>query len=277
VICQHIANDFNEKIVNIVPDSRLLINFVHCFVYEIINPPKEMFKIMSVENFIEGKYDKYNNNAGWNSDSGTETSLVAQCFSHFSWQITKGHMMIVDLQGVDGILTDPQIHCLDRKKFGDGNLGYYGMLRFFVSHTCNKYCKSLGLIHPKENVIVDDKFSFFVEKFDAPKDKYEEIYKLCDLCRLSFSIPAGVLYEKRIKCFEAYCEDCDFYRKDSMVHNNACIDCNANFAYSAYWFQMKRTDCPVRCGSCRLQNRNRLRMENTQNSDTNIDAFFSKF
>jgi hypothetical protein len=32
--------------------------------------------------------------------------------------------MIVDLQGASGILTDPQIHCLDNKRFGSGNLGY---------------------------------------------------------------------------------------------------------------------------------------------------------
>jgi vacuole morphology and inheritance protein 14 len=46
-------------------------------------------------------------------------------------------MMIVDLQGVGNVLTDPQIHCLDKQRFGKGNLGYEGMLMFFNTHQCN--------------------------------------------------------------------------------------------------------------------------------------------
>jgi hypothetical protein len=56
--------------------------------------------------------------------------------------------MVVDLQGVSNVLTDPQIHCIDKKRFGAGNLGYEGMLRFFNTHSCNKYCKILDLINP---------------------------------------------------------------------------------------------------------------------------------
>ena len=48
--------------------------------------------------------------------------------------------MIVDLQGVGNVLTDPQIHCLDRSRFGKGNLGYKGMMMFFNSHHCNEHC-----------------------------------------------------------------------------------------------------------------------------------------
>lgn len=58
--------------------------------------------------------------------------------------------MIVDLQGVGNILTDPQIHCLDNARFGKGNLGYKGMLMFFNTHHCNEHCKALGLLNPRE-------------------------------------------------------------------------------------------------------------------------------
>lgn len=39
--------------------------------------------------------------------------MISQAFSHYSYQFTEGYLMVVDLQGASGILTDPQIHCLD--------------------------------------------------------------------------------------------------------------------------------------------------------------------
>lgn len=94
------------------------------------------------EQFIEGNYEKFNNNAGFVSDSTNIYSQLAQTLSHFSWQLSKGYLAVVDLQGNQtGILTDPQIHCLDSESFGDGNLGYEGILRFFATHECNDYCR----------------------------------------------------------------------------------------------------------------------------------------
>ncbi len=34
-ICQHLVNDFNEKIVEVIPSNDLLLNFVHAFILEI--------------------------------------------------------------------------------------------------------------------------------------------------------------------------------------------------------------------------------------------------
>ena len=111
-ICTHIVNEFNEKLISLV-DSRYLVEFVHTFIYEILNEGAP-FKYYYGENFIQGKYEKYNNNAGWSTmGQDANQSLIAQALSHYSWQITKGYMMIVDLQGVGNVLTDPQIHCLD--------------------------------------------------------------------------------------------------------------------------------------------------------------------
>lgn len=33
IICQHIANEFNEKVVEFVDNTELLMNFVHNFIY----------------------------------------------------------------------------------------------------------------------------------------------------------------------------------------------------------------------------------------------------
>ena len=42
--------------------------------------------------------------------------------------------MIVDIQGVQDIYTDPQIHTIDGKGYGEGNLGIRGIALFFLSH-----------------------------------------------------------------------------------------------------------------------------------------------
>lgn len=46
--------------------------------------------------------------------------------------------MVVDLQGMQGsdnnfVLTDPAIHSLDTK-YGDGDLGVGGFIKFFETH-----------------------------------------------------------------------------------------------------------------------------------------------
>lgn len=64
-ICQHLVNEFNDKVVYILPDSRLLLNFVHNYIYEILPTNKNYkFPLYYGENFIEGQYEKLNDNQG---------------------------------------------------------------------------------------------------------------------------------------------------------------------------------------------------------------------
>ena len=257
-ICSHIVNEFNDRVVSLLPDPDMLISFVHCFIYE-LQESKCPYPYWWAENFIEDEFEKFNNNAGWQTSSFKQTSLVAQALSHFSWQITSGFLMIVDLQGGTGILTDPQIHCLDQKRFGKGNLGYEGIAKFFFTHKCNFYCEKLGLLHPKECAEVPKEFGFYQEALEKPKSN-EKINKLCDLCRKPYQIQAMQYYENRQKYPEMYCLDCK-YEKNKTIKEGKCIDCGESFKSSEFWFKMKRTDFPVRCQKCRLENRNKLRKE----------------
>jgi hypothetical protein len=45
-------------------DARNLVEFVHPYIYEILDENAQ-FKYYFGENYIEGKYNKFNNNAGW--------------------------------------------------------------------------------------------------------------------------------------------------------------------------------------------------------------------
>jgi hypothetical protein len=84
-ICQNLVNEYNDRVVNFIADTKLMLNFVHTFIYEIKPNNKFPVQYYFAENFIPGQYEKFNNNAGWISNKTSESSFISQAFSHFSY------------------------------------------------------------------------------------------------------------------------------------------------------------------------------------------------
>eukprot|EP00668_Euglena_longa_P016015 GGOE01020211.1.p1 GENE.GGOE01020211.1~~GGOE01020211.1.p1 ORF type:complete len:661 (+),score=170.64 GGOE01020211.1:93-1985(+) len=134
--CRTFAAEFNKK------GPPKPISFLEAFL--VICPGRTNAPVFSCEPLIEGKYVKHNNNSGLLLDRQKERN-TPQAFSHFSYVHSNQQYVIIDIQGVGDTYTDPQVHSVDCKGFGLGNLGQKGIDAFLASHRCNNVCVGLGL------------------------------------------------------------------------------------------------------------------------------------
>ena len=163
-----------------------------------------------------------------------------------------GKLMVVDLQGVNYILTDPQIHCEADHKVdfcGEGNLGNDGMLEFFYNHKCNSICRSLRLIN------LEPEYDFSEDEVkDVDEVKEEEVRPSelsCILCGSIFELNAED-YRKQLKERDVYCPYCTeetAKRVKIACDGNNCK--NKVFDVSRYWYEMMGMEVPKSCRECR--------------------------
>lgn len=127
------ADEFNKQGV---PKA---VDFLEAYLIQLIDRPGQ--PLAAVEKFTEGEYVKYNNNWDWSDDKRN----TPQAYSHFTWVRSGKKLLVCDIQGVGDLWTDPQIHTIDGKGFGKGNMGPGGIKAFLGHHRCNSICAALGL------------------------------------------------------------------------------------------------------------------------------------
>ena len=153
-----------------------------------------------------------------------------QSFSHFSYQISGGQLLIANLN-YDKIykkVTDFKIYFLKDNE-------YKNILEFFSSHICNNICKALELAHPRKKnnpIQVNEKFY---------SKRYLTDTKLCECCSLPFHMRD---FFKSLTC--KFCSSKEVATKYKAI----CSQCNKEFLYSTYYYNCKLINYPNRCSKC---------------------------
>ncbi|MEE6503171.1 hypothetical protein FKM82_004760 [Ascaphus truei] len=119
----------------------------------------------AIEECMTGEFRKYNNN---NGDESIATNVLEEtmlAFSHWTFEYTRGELLVLDLQGVGENLTDPSVIKSGEKRssdmvFGPANLGDDAIKNFRARHHCNSCCRKLKLPDLKRNDYTPDKVIF---------------------------------------------------------------------------------------------------------------------
>jgi len=256
------------------------VDFLHTSFYELVDrDDNDKMKWIGVEPYISGEYIKYNNNSGFVNPKFKETT---QAFSHFTWQFSYGNIMVVDLQGVNYILTDPQIHSKnnEKTKYGEGNLGSDGMALFFHSHKCNDTCRQLKLAPLSSKSMTRKTFDgVHIDLLnDCAEDKEEEeeeeetillaggnMELSCVLCGDIFCLKHSDFIARRKKERQSYCPDCDI-KVNKHREKIECFSCHNEFDFSRYWYTMVGMEPPKSCKTCKAKAKSKSIIKDTKTS-----------
>lgn len=227
------------------------VDFIFTCWYEMEDPVAAglhpSVKKFTAERYIGEGYEKYNNNIGWTCDPELPLAATAQAFSHFTWQATSGKHLVVDLQGVGSVFTDPQIHSSEESRFGQGNLAERGMIAFFSTHECNDICRALGLHH-----FGSDEAS--VMPMDAPvtkePSKDKSITCSCPLCGAFLTVLRSEFLREHAVGREIYVQF-RVHDEADKARTTQVRNMQGDMPYKPYWYEMKEVPPPTSCKSCR--------------------------
>ena len=142
VIARHFCHGSNGYNAYNPPQK---VDFLEAFVLNL--KQREGSEVCFVERYIDGEYKKYNNSVGWVSEDKTRNTRHA--FAHFTYEASKRKLLVDDIQAVNDIYVDPQVHSINNlninKPFDRGNLGSRGIENFLRTHRCNPICRYLTL------------------------------------------------------------------------------------------------------------------------------------
>jgi hypothetical protein len=92
-------------------------------------------------------FSNYDQAEAMKTDMARRTRNKLAAFCHFTWVASKNQLLVLDLQGKAGCLTDPEIVTVvgSQSYYGDGNVGLPSIQQFFRMHQCNMFCHKLDI------------------------------------------------------------------------------------------------------------------------------------
>ncbi len=252
-IAKGLAKEFSKH-----PQSLAAIDFISVSYYELLDRrDDDQFKYFAAEPYMTGSYVKYINNGGFVAHPASsvvppqqeEVSKIAQAFSHFSWQHTSARLHVVDLQGVDNILTDPQIHSKQGGgMLGKGDIGHWGSAMFFRTHICNDYCRALALRHPAFPSTAG--VAAIIPAGRKGAAGATQVQLCCELyCGTVFTSSREDYLSELESGREIYCAQCNQAKR--VTESRKCEKCSETFQLQSFWYRMKGMEAPKECSQCR--------------------------
>ena len=108
-------------------------------------------EFVTLEDYLEGEFQKYVNNTG-EIFGKSELTLKGESFCHYTYERSGQQLIVLDIQGVDHSLFDPEVASSTLIDSSDktilfccGNLSTDAIDRFKEEHVCNKFCHMLKL------------------------------------------------------------------------------------------------------------------------------------
>lgn len=153
---RHLAKVFSTK----APEA-----FGECFKFNRAYYTVYLGQPTTVEEFVEGAFRKYINNNGklckqpeGCSDDVKTIFDKAEALVHFSYVHSSKKLMLLDLQGADYHLYDPEIATTELHSeneeayFCIGNLSYISIDAFIIAHNCTDFCKMIDTLDNHNSV-----------------------------------------------------------------------------------------------------------------------------
>jgi hypothetical protein len=147
----YLARNFAARLHQELEQSSVSDVFGETLKYNKVFLGKIDSEYVTVEEFAPGPFKKYINNTG--NISGDPTSSISQkaeCLAHYSYERSNEELMVLDIQGCNNILFDPEIASKEIKEeeeylFCTGNLSAGAINIFISTHKCRRYCDLLNL------------------------------------------------------------------------------------------------------------------------------------
>ena len=147
----YLVRNFTAKLKEelVAQDNEVL--FGETFSYKKIFMGKIGEEYVTIEEFVDRTFQKYVNNNGNVCCKGGHSALFdqAECLAHFTYERSEKEVMLLDIQGYEYSLIDPEIASKELNPldllFCAGNLSANVISTFVTNHKCSSYCELLGL------------------------------------------------------------------------------------------------------------------------------------
>ena len=226
LICEQIADYFNILMDKELPFLKQFIKFQKHILYEI----DDKNRLKEEQQYLQSKYIiSEDSNSIQLATAVPPTKRILQCFSHFSYQITGGQLLIADINYDKGLKKVREF-----KKYSLNN-EYNKILEFFSLHICDNTCKTLGLTHPRKKLnTIEIKETFY-------SNKYLINTNLCKCCSVPFH---NFKNNKNLNC--GFCS----LKESRSINKTVCSTCHCPFEYSIYAYNSQLITHPNKCQKC---------------------------